>query len=277
MRPDQLLLGLLLSSLIGLTGYRAKALSLSGVLGAILVGTTTFGLGGWTWGLLLILFFASSSLLSRYREREKEYLGEKFAKMARRDLGQALANGGVGALLAVLYGIWAEPLLFVGFVGAMAAANADTWATEIGVLSPHPPRLITTRQIVVPGTSGGVTIMGLTAAFLGAATIGLSALILRIVEAIWAGAVPDPEPVRLLLAATVAGVAAGLFDSYLGATVQAMYCCDVCQKETEQTIHRCGTPTRQVRGWSWLNNDAVNCLATAFGAVAAVLGYWILG
>ena len=88
----QVLVGLILSMAIGYAGYRQGALSRSGVLGATLVGTLIFGLGGWEWGLVLIAFFVSSSLLSRYRGREKEALAEKFAKGSRRDLGQTLAN-----------------------------------------------------------------------------------------------------------------------------------------------------------------------------------------
>jgi len=273
LRPDLLGIGLLLSGLIGLAGYRAKALTRSGVLGAMLVGTTIFGLGGWSWGLLLIVFFTSSSVLSRYREREKIRLGDLFAKSAQRDLGQALANGGAGAFLAVVYAMQPGPVLFVAFVGALAAATADTWATEIGVLSSHPPRLITTRRPVAVGTSGGVTSLGLTAAFLGAATISLSAFLLQIAGALLAGAPPEPEPIRLLLIGPLAGVVASLIDSYLGATVQGIYYCDPCQKETEQSLHRCGAPTRQIKGWAWLNNDGVNFLATVIGAGIALLAY----
>ena len=59
---NALLLGFILSSLIGWVGYRKQALSKSGMAGAILTGTLIFGLGGWLWGLLLITFFISSSL-----------------------------------------------------------------------------------------------------------------------------------------------------------------------------------------------------------------------
>jgi uncharacterized membrane protein len=72
-----------------------------------------------------------------------------------------------------------------------------------------------------------------------------------------------------------AGLAGSLFDSVLGATVQQIYYCDVCRKETESKIHRCGHETRPLRGWSWLNNDLVNLLSSLFGGVIALIIYWV--
>jgi uncharacterized membrane protein len=75
----------------------------------------------------------------------------------------------------------------------------------------------------------------------------------------------------MALAGTAGGLAGSLFDSLLGATVQAMYFCPACQKETERhPAHSCGARTERIRGWSWLGNDAVNFAATAFGALLAI-------
>src|SRR5262249_15057089 len=63
--------------------------------------------------------------------------------------------------------------LLAAFVGAMATANADTWATEVGTLSTEEPRLITTGEPVAPGTSGGVTLLGTGAALAGAVSVGV--------------------------------------------------------------------------------------------------------
>ncbi len=273
----EILGGFTLSLAIGLIGYRRGALKTSGVVGAVVTGTFIFGLGGWEWGSLLIAFFISSSALSFYRARDKEALAEKFAKGHRRDIGQALANGGVAAALAVLSqllplvgGGW-EGVGFAACAGAMAGVNADTWATELGVLSPHPPRLITTGKQVEVGASGGVTWLGTAASLSGAAFIGLlSGLGALILGQGWAAAG------ALLLAATVGGVAGSLFDSLLGATVQAIYWCDACQKETERKVHRCGTHTHRLRGWPWLGNDLVNLIASAVGALVAAGVGWAL-
>ncbi|MEJ5223199.1 MAG: DUF92 domain-containing protein, partial [Anaerolineales bacterium] len=71
---------------------------------------------------------------------------------------------------------------------------------------------------------------------------------------------------------TLSGFLGAFFDSFIGATVQAMYHCSTCQKETERhPLHTCGTPTTLKRGWPWLNNDWVNFACGAFAVAVAIL------
>jgi len=247
--------------LIGYVGYRRRALTQSGWLGAVITGTAIFGFGGLAPGLLLIAFFASSSLLTRYKESAKVEVAESFAKGGPRDLGQALANGVVASVVAIVYGMAGEPpWLFAAFVGAMAEANADTWATELGVLSAQKPRLITSGRVVAPGASGGVTWLGTSAALAGAALIGgLAALFYR--------------DGRLLPLGALAGLLGSLLDSLLGATVQGIYYSERRAKETEKPVERDGTPNLRVRGWTWMNNDVVNFLGTLTGLLIGLLAY----
>jgi len=271
-RRWRLVFGLVLSSGIGLLAYRRHSLSKGGAAGAIVTGTTIFGMGGWSWGLALIYFFTSSTLLSHFREKEKAATAaDKFSKGSRRDLAQVAANGGLASLFAAFSGvITAKPLqetLQAGFVGALATATADTWATEVGVLSPHRPRLLTTLQPVAPGTSGGITPLGSTASALGALTLGL----------IFRASKGFHKPLTTLpLLALLSGMAGSLFDSLLGATLQAMYFCPTCQCETERRTHTCGTTTQPLRGLSWCNNDVVNFFATFAGSFMAIVLYWLL-
>ncbi|MBI3287723.1 MAG: DUF92 domain-containing protein [Chloroflexi bacterium] len=256
-----LLSGLALSAIIAVAAYRLGSLSASGVLGAVLVGTLTLSLGGWAWGTVLIAFFVSSSLLSRYGEERKRALAEKFAKGGRRDLAQVLANGGLAALLAVLHAFQPGFMWWVAFLGSLAAVSADTWATELGVLSPGPPRLITTGQRVARGTSGGVSTLGMIATLAGGAFIALL------------GAVAPESAGRaglVFLSAWVAGIAGSLLDSGLGATVQAMYYCAEEGVETERVIHTCGRATQFRRGWRWLNNEGVNLISSLSGTLIAL-------
>ena len=259
------LLGFLFSSGVALLAYRRRSLTRSGVTGAIITGTTTVSFGGWSWGLSLIFFFVSSSLLSHFRERDKAALAEdKFSKGSERDILQVAANGGVATLLALGYGLSPSSIIMrraceAGYIGAFATATADTWATELGTLSTQPPRLITTGKRIAPGTSGGITPLGTGVAAVGATALGLFYALLQ-----------RQRYIKLSLIGLISGLAGSLFDSFLGATVQAMYYCPVCEKETERRIHNCGTQTIPLRGIAWVNNDVVNFLATAFGAGVAM-------
>lgn len=263
--PIRLLLGLLFSTAIGLIAFKRRSLSRSGIVGAIATGTTTFGLGGWSWGLSLIFFFVSSSLFSHFRAHDKEQAAaDKFSKGSQRDISQVFANGGLAALLAIGYGLVYSHLLQqifrAGFTGAIATATADTWATELGVLSTDKPRLITTGKPVAPGTSGGITLLGTAASALGAISSGLVFWLLQRCQKTLA---------ILPLLALVSGLAGSLADSFLGATLQAMYYCPTCHKETERHIHSCGTRTTPLRGIAWFNNDVVNFVATLSGGLIA--------
>ena len=265
-RLKRLLLGLLFSAGISLLAYRRRSLSRSGIAGAIITGTTTFGLGGWSWGLSLIFFFISSSIFSHFRAPDKAHTAaDKFSKGGQRDIGQVAANGGIATLLSLGYGLLSpassQKLLQAGYTGALATATADTWATELGVLALQQPRLITTGEPVAPGTSGGITLLGSAAAASGALASGIVFWLLQRCQ---------KSLLSLPLIALVSGLGGSMVDSILGATVQAMYYCPVCEKETERRIHNCGTRTRPLRGVAWLNNDVVNFIATLFGALLAM-------
>ena len=260
----RIIAGFVFSIVIGGLAYRRRSLTRGGWLGAIISGTLTFGFGGWTWGLTLIVFFVTSSALSHFRQAQKQRLaGEKFEKGGRRDLFQTLANGGAAALLALLYGLGgAPPALLALFVGVMATVTADTWATELGVLSPRRPRLVTTWRPVEPGASGAITGHGTLAAAAGALVIGLAAAIVAAAEhGAW---LPWVLPAALL-----GGLAGSMADSLLGATAQAIYRTPG-GSTTERRAGRDGTPYPLLRGRRWMNNDMVNFLSSLAGGLIAL-------
>ncbi|HQZ71711.1 MAG TPA: DUF92 domain-containing protein [Anaerolineae bacterium] len=277
-----LLLSLALAALVAGGGYRARALSGSGAAAAMVVGALVFGLGGAVWGLLLVFFFVSSSALSLWRAEDKREAEGRSSKDSRRDWGQVLANGGLGAVLALLQAAgragwlpWlAEVDLLPAFAGLMAAVTADTWATELGLLSPTPPRLITTGEEVAPGTSGGVTALGLTAAAAGGLVIGLVAVLGSIVSQLVAlrsldlALVDTMALARLAFISPLVGLASAAADSLLGATAQAMF----KDPRGGQTERASGVRGQHVllRGRRWMTNDRVNFLAGLLGALLAL-------
>ena len=255
------------AALVATLARRVRALDRSGAVAAVLVGTTIVVAGGWWWGVLLILFFVTSSALSRLGPRRHGNGLPITARGAERDAIQVLANGGLPAALALASFGGQHALFYVAFAGAIAAVAADTWATEIGRYSRSAPRLVTTWKQVAQGTSGGISLLGTTAAFCGAALIAVIAA-----AGASAGWAPNDSNVRAMIVWIVgAGFGGSLVDSLLGATVQAAYRCPRCDLPTERRVHACGTATILVRGSPFVNNDTVNVAAALTGAAIAAL------
>lgn len=220
-----------------------------GVAAALFVGVAVWWGLGWAGLVPLFAFLLSGSVLTRLAT------GRSAARTAR----QVLANGGVAALAALL-GSWPAG------VGALAAAAADTWATEIGAFSPTDPHDIVTGEPVPRGRSGGITPLGTMGGVLGAIAIAGLAVVVA------------PRP-RFGIAAAMLGAAAGILgmlsDSCLGATLQGRYTCPVCSAVTEGP-GTCHAPLALTRGVPWLDNDAVNLAGSSVGAIVAAAGWHFL-
>lgn len=274
---DSFLIGLLIAVGVSAIAYRAHALSLDGAIAAAVLGTIVFGLGGLGWAFVMLTFFISSSGLSKLFKVRKRSSGLNYSKGSRRDAWQVAANGGMAGLLVLLYVFLSKaspgntwgPFLWIGFAGSLAAANADTWATELGLLNPSNPVLISTLQKVPRGTSGAVSLAGTLASLAGAALIGGVGVLCP--SAGWSP-IPELEPGVQFFIITFSGMVGSLVDSLLGATIQSVYYCPICEKETEQhLLHHCGEPTRYKRGLPWLNNDWVNAACTISAGITGLL------
>jgi uncharacterized protein (TIGR00297 family) len=268
----QFIIGLICAVLISVFAYFGRSLTGSGAVAAATLGTIIFGFGGIPWAILLLVFFISSSLLTRISGQAKASLNDTFEKNSSRDHWQVMANGGAAGLLVILHTLIPQSdWVWAAYCASLAAVNADTWATEIGVLSSKLPILISNLKRVNRGTSGGVTSLGLLASVGGAFLIGLAAVLL------WQGN-PSGSTLEFALrvfAITLAGLAGSLVDSLLGATLQGIYFCHNCSKETERhPVHTCGQPTQLIRGLHWLNNDWVNTICAVTAALLGGLAGW---
>ena len=294
---------LVLGTLVAGAARRRNALSGSGAAGAAAVGTAVFGAAGVRGSALLLLFFGSSTALSRLHRRTHHEdaappsdasVPRTIAAGPRRTLTQVLANGGLPAVLALTGGMRRDPSgraarapsgpavrapvgnarpssrWEAAYAGALAAANADTWATEIGRLSRSAPRMITTGRRAELGVSGAITSLGTTASLGGALVIGLAHATLSASRPASSSSV-----FAAVLRIAAAGFAGALADSVLGATVQAVYVCRACGQRTEDRTHAHGDAQpnlARVRGLPLMTNDAVNLCASLTGAgVAAAL------
>ncbi|MGM9929691.1 MAG: DUF92 domain-containing protein [Bacillus sp. (in: firmicutes)] len=227
-------------------GYYVKSLSVSGAIAAFVTGSV-IALGFQWKGLLLLgVFFASSSLWSKYKKQQKGKLDEVLEKGERRDWVQVAANSSVASFTSLMYYFTELDMWMLGFIVAIAAANADTWGSEIGVLSKSNPYYILSLRQVEKGTSGAVSILGTVASLLGSLCIALFAFFLFSFQSF-----------ALLVMIVFLGFSGSLLDTVLGATCQARYTCTACGLITEKREH-CASQTRLTKGIRWYNNDFVN-------------------
>ncbi|WP_209367853.1 DUF92 domain-containing protein [Priestia megaterium] len=236
------------------TGYWAKALTVSGACMSFIVGASVyigFSLQGF---LLLLLFFSTSTLCSKYKKEKKRGLEEKLEKHDRRDYIQVLANGGVAAACSLLYAATASPVCMWMFMISISAANADTWASEIGSLSKRPPFYIWTLKRVEAGTSGAVSLLGTAAGAAGAFLIAAACYF----------AFPYVSLSGILLVGCF-GFIGNAIDTLLGASVQVRFRCQSCGIETERKEH-CRKPTIKEKGIIFFNNDVVNLASILLAA-----------
>lgn len=202
---------------------------------AALVGAAVWWGGGPPAVGLLLYFFLSSSVLTRIRRRRARSVhpggaGAGHRHRSGRTGWQVLANGAAAtaaALAGALFGFAAAGSVIAG---ALAAATADTWASEVGRAAAGRTWLITTGEPVSPGRSGGLSVAGTAAGLAGAASAGL----------LW-GILGGSGPLGGAAVALAAGATGMMLDSLLGATVESRV--------------------------AWIGNDFVNLAGTVAGAV----------
>jgi len=244
-------------------GYFVKSLSVSGAIATFFIGV--FVAIGFQWpGLLLLgVFFVTSSFCSMYKKQQKKKLGDMLEKGSARDWIQVAANGSVASLAAILYFVSESSIWLIAFIISVAAANADTWASELGVLSKNKPFYILTWKRVEKGTSGAVSALGTVVSLVASLFIILVASFLFSLNSF-----------SLLIFTTIFGYLGSALDTLLGATIQARYSCVKCKITTEKTMH-CNLKTTLNKGMKWCNNDIVNFLSifltTALGTVIYTL------
>ncbi|EFR02387.1 DUF92 domain-containing protein [Nannizzia gypsea CBS 118893] len=235
--------------------------ALTAVIHAIHPSSTPFA--------LLIVFFLGGTRVTKVKHDVKARLtisatGAGGGEGSRTHI-QVLANSGAASILILLdcYRIYykngdlsclpygrPESLLMVGIVSTYAAVAADTYSSELGILSKSAPRLITspTFRKVPPGTNGGITLIGVAAGSLGAFTIAITSLLLpfcSLGSPVVGGAKLGldggsawswNEKALWVLAITIWGTLGSLLDSLLGGLLQAT----VVDKQTGKVVEGSG-------------------------------------
>lgn len=187
-------------------------------------------------------------------------------------------------------------LLFLA-TGHYACCMGDTLASELGILSSSPPRLITDlSRIAPPGTNGGVSRWGTVCSAAGGAAIGLTLVMVETLRIGWYShllleelfsAQAFARGATLVGLSTLAGLGGSLIDSILGATLQRTWfrAGKGSQAQGRVLVGRLSPhlDPKQKEQWSVitgkdiLSNNAVNLVSSSLTAgIFAVAGYVML-
>ena len=275
-----------ISILISIRGYQKNSLNFSGATLAVFVGffCTIANFGFFA---CLMTFFATSSILTKWKSERKRRLEENFKEGGQRNAMQVLCNGGLAVVISIVYivevGFVERPIdfskdftasvLITALVGFFACCNADTWSSEIGTaIGSDAPILITTFKRVPAGTNGAISLAGTLGSVAGGLVIGL-AYAAAVQIALYSKKIEIEYPPQwpLLLLATISGFLGSILDSYLGAILQYSGFCTLRKKIVSRPHHN---TTKHVTGSNILDNDQVNFLASLVMALMTpVIGY----
>lgn len=203
-----ILIGLALSILVAYTTFLTNWISLEATKAVVILGTIVLGFGGWTLAFAVAFFFGVSSFLTILNGRQANDSNNsvQISEDRRRDGYQVWANGFWVAVFCTLWFALNSAAYLIAAFAALAAATADTWATEIGTRNPGETRKITTFEKVQPGTEGGISLKGTLAGILGALMISLFIFNLGILS-----------PLKFFGVVFLGGVTGLLIDSVAGA------------------------------------------------------------
>ncbi|KAB2909968.1 MAG: DUF92 domain-containing protein [Ignavibacteriales bacterium] len=255
----QILTGFFAAVAIGFIAFKYRMLTLDGAIGTVVLGTFIFVYGGLQWSLPVLMFFFSSSLLSKIRIQHNRKVEERFEKSGTRGIFQVLANGGIGGAVLLLESYFNTGWLYLVYVLSFAAAAADTWGTEVGTM--WRTRTISLRNFneVPQGVSGGVSLPGTLGALLGAAMVVITTYY-------WTA------DLVIFVSLVGLGFVGSMIDSLMGEFLQVRYRCVKCGLITERKNH-CEQKTAMDKGYSFITNDIVNFCSTATSLLLFILIY----
>jgi len=285
---------LALALLLSLHGLRKKSLSPDGAITAFIVGFTIMSSAVWAFGIGLIAFYLAGSKATKYGKKRKAKLEEDYNEAGYRTGWQVLCNSmtaflavmlwdasfvpeGIHASLARSVGfstsglvyapdLWCPTsssqsrLLFFMVLGQYSCCLGDTLASELGILSQSPPRMITSFKIVPPGTNGAISLAGTIASIVGGAFVGLTMGVSLIIE-------NKRCDGSVLMECVVWGGAAGgigsMIDSAMGAVLQKT----LYDENKKIVAQRKGKGVVGIGGWNLLSNNQVNLLSSTLCAL----------
>ncbi|ACS90320.1 MULTISPECIES: TIGR00297 family protein [Thermococcus] len=223
--------------ILGVMAYKFRALDGKGTLAAAFLGVFTLELGGIYPFLALLTFVIFGILATKYKFSEKIKKGIAQEGKGIRSWRNVFGNGLAALIFLIVEYYTKQDIFWAATFSAIATANADTLASELGKIWGKHPRIITTLEPALPGDEGAVSLQGEVAALIGGFAIALFALFLT------------QNKTEIFVAVTLGGFLGCNIDSVIGATLERK---------------------------GLVNNHHTNFLATLLGGIAGALIFFLL-
>lgn len=234
---SRLAIAFVIAAYMARSGVKKKSLSRTGAVAAFAVGFFSLA-SGLRFGAVLIVFYKTSSLLTKWRGGVKATLEDGHRTGGQRGAEQVFACSLYAVAVAVWFGTRGgdcalghdrtSTFWHLNILGFFACCAGDTWASEVGIalglrvggtaLDDRPRLVVPPFPLVPRGTNGAVSFGGTIASALGGLSIGvvyagMGALTVQ-------GETRAVVPAQLLVG-VFGGVVGSFIDSLLGATLQA--------------------------------------------------------
>lgn len=238
-----------------LLSLKFRWLTADGVVAAILTAITLYLLGGVWIAVSLYVFYFLGSGVSKIKN-ERKLKADRFQESTgARTWRQVISNSLPSPVLVFCHYVSPSSMIFslLSFV-VFAAAMADTFSSELGVLGKGRVFSVLTGKNVQRGVSGGISWAGLLAGLIG----GFLSAWLAFPQFGYKG----------ILFVTFMGFMGTLIDSVLGAMFQRKY----LTNEGLISDKKAYAGQKPVQGFSWMSNNTVNLLSLI---IVVIVGYFI--
>jgi uncharacterized protein (TIGR00297 family) len=278
-----------MASALAARALRKRSLTPAGAMTGAMVGFLLLATG--LRGMTLFVFYQMGTMATRYGSQVKQRRDATVSHHAVRGPTQVLAVSVLAVVLSLFHALQCgkeraiyfskhalASQLSLAILAHHATSLGDTLASELGILVPSPPRLVTRLwQTVPPGTNGGISFVGTLWSGVGGALCGLSNVGMD-----WLSGIQPLQSTRVVIFASICGLLGALIDSLLGATVQVTY----YDAQTQLVYHGTGNIGRRSRsnpiprtaqhvcGRDWLTNEQVNFVSVV---LTAAIGGWYIG
>ncbi|MFK8242976.1 MULTISPECIES: DUF92 domain-containing protein [unclassified Facklamia] len=247
------------------SAYLTKRLTFSASIIAMMIGSSFYYFGdAFSWLTLLLLFISSSAI--QWLKEQHPNIQHSLSKRDQRKVIQVLANALPGVMFLIIGTALNTPTGYFAAIATIAAATADTWASEIGVLSRSKPIHLLTFRPIKNGESGSVSLLGTLASLAGSTFIIMTNLL---THALWNTTRLPYYSLKLVMLLIISGFAGSIIDSLFGYTIQVKY--QLPHSNNISETYQQGSI--KIQGWAFIDNSMVNFMSTLIAGTIVWMFY----